>query len=84
MLFRSGGSVVAGAVIAAPAVLVPDTLFHFTTTSGYESIVASGQIAQTAGVDGAVGTYGTVGGAGTVSWAMIPTKCGCRVQSWHE
>jgi hypothetical protein len=70
----AGASIVAGAFVAAPAVLAPDTLYHFTTTAGYQGITAAGHITPGTGLTG-VGVYGTaLNNAATVSWAGISTQ----------
>jgi hypothetical protein len=72
-----------GAAEAAPSkrtflslasALAPETLYHFTTATSYESIVASGQLIPGWGSTG-FGVYGTaLPVAGTVSWAQVPAE----------
>ena len=69
----AGGSILLGGLYAAPRLLVPDTLYHYTTVAGAQGIAANGSITPGLGLTG-VGVYGTAGGAGTVAWAGISTQ----------
>ena len=74
MLAFAGSSAALGAVIATPAILVPDTLYHFTSSAGAQGIAATGSITPGLGISG-VGVYGTaVNSASTVSFIGISTE----------
>ncbi len=76
----TGALQVAGslATVVAPGAianaLAPETLYHYTTTAAYDSIISSGQVTPGMGITG-WGVYGTaVQSAATVSWAGVPTE----------